>query len=57
MTEVYVYCPICNKEDGKETSCAKIKMVLGRFLYKLSCGHIVDNDGLIIREQNWQFKD
>jgi hypothetical protein len=58
MTEIYVYCPICNEEDGKETRCEKIKIVLGTALYKLSCGHIIGSDGLIVKpDQEWQFRD
>lgn len=58
MTDIYVYCPNCNKEDGKETLCTNVKIILGSTLYKLLCGHIIDKDGLIAKpNQDWKFKD
>ena len=50
MTNIFVYCPICNKSDGKETLCLIVKMVLGSIYYKLLCGHTIDKDGLIVKE-------
>ena len=42
-----VYCPECNKIDGKGTVCDEIMIILGQSAYKLSCGHIIDSDGLL----------
>lgn len=44
---VKVYCPVCNKEDGKGTVCDEIMIILGQSTYKLSCGHIIDSGGIL----------
>lgn len=41
MTDVYVYCPICNKEDGKEMLAKKAVLVNGMMIFYLICGHTV----------------
>lgn len=41
MTDIFVYCPTCNKEDGKETLAESVKIVNGTALLKLICGHTV----------------
>lgn len=41
MTDIYVYCSICNKEDGKETLAKKAVLVNGMMVFHLECGHIV----------------
>lgn len=41
MTDIFVYCPICNKEDGKETIAKSIKVVIGIVTFELECGHTV----------------
>lgn len=41
MTDIWVYCPICNKEDGNETMAESVKIVNGTALFKLKCGHAV----------------
>jgi len=44
MTEIYVYCPICNKEDGKEIHVSKMIVVNGCVTFELDCGHKI-NEG------------
>lgn len=41
MTDIFVYCPTCNEEDGKETLAKSVKIVDGNAVFKLVCGHIV----------------
>lgn len=41
MTDIYVYCPICNKEDGKETLAKKVVLVIGTIQFHLVCGHVI----------------
>jgi hypothetical protein len=55
MTDIFVYCPICNKENGKMTKCDKVAIIMGASACKLSCGHIIDSDGLINMELSFWF--
>jgi len=41
MTEIWVYCPTCNKEDGRETLAKKAVLVNGMMVFYLVCGHTV----------------
>jgi hypothetical protein len=41
MTDIFVYCPICNKEDGKEMPVTKMTVVNGMVVFLLICGHTV----------------
>lgn len=41
MTDIYVYCPICNKEDGNETLAKKVVLVNGMMVFHMVCGHTV----------------
>ena len=41
MTEIFVYCSVCNKEDGKETHAKKATLVNGTVIFELDCGHKV----------------
>lgn len=41
MTDIFVYCSICNLEDGKETRAKNVKAVNGTVIFELDCGHSV----------------
>lgn len=41
MTDIFVYCSICNKEDGKETLAKRVVVVNGTAMFELECGHKV----------------
>lgn len=41
MTDIYVYCHICNEEDGKEVLAKKAVLVNGTMVFYLMCGHTV----------------
>ena len=41
MTDIYTYCPICNREDGKEKLVKKAVLVNGVMMFHLECGHII----------------
>lgn len=38
MTDIYAYCPICNKEDGKEIKSVRMTVVNGAVTFSLWCG-------------------
>ena len=41
MTDFYVYCPTCNRDDGNETLARKVVLVNGTLVCHLECGHKV----------------
>lgn len=41
MTDIYVYCPICNKKDGGETLSKSMTVVNGQVTFLLKCNHVV----------------
>lgn len=41
MTDIYVYCPICNKEDGGETLAKSMTIVNFSATFLLKCNHVV----------------
>ena len=43
-TDWFVYCPTCNKEDGKETHVKKVTVVNGTVIFNLDCGHRIVNN-------------
>ena len=41
MSDIFVYCPICNKDDGNETLAKRVMVVNGTTIFELECGHKV----------------
>ena len=41
MTDIYVYCPICNANDSLETKADSMIVVNGLITFALTCGHTV----------------
>jgi hypothetical protein len=41
MTEIFAYCSICNKDNGKETLVKRVVVVNGTMVFELECGHDV----------------
>lgn len=39
MTDIFLYCATCNKEDGGETLAENVKIVNGMVVFELVCGH------------------